>query len=376
MEEKYLHLIWEMKRLPSNNLTTVDGTEVEILSFGVKNDDLAGPDFFYGKIRYDGITHFGMIEIHVKSSDWHRHKHQNDPRYNNVILHVVFEYDRPVIQNNVEIPTLELKPFLEKDHYLKFKQGRLKTLPILCRSNLETIPSIYLESMKAKALIEKISQKVSKVASLCGTDKRNLLYGLLTLAFGTSRNKNGFERILRRLPLEKAFKNGRLVKQYYSSEANSILFEFKSSSEWNYKGLRPQGSPDIRLQQLVYTLESIEIDRLSSITSVDLIKQECFNFVNSLDLTPFMKNQIMVNVFVPYLWSMGLQTNDEEFKRFAVEFLETLEVENNKVVRMWKKQGVELKTAYDSQALIGVYQYHCSRKKCLSCEVGLKLLKS
>ena len=99
MEEKYLHLIWEMKRLPSNELTTVDGAQIQILSFGIRNDDFAGADFFYGKVSYDGITHFGMIEIHVKSSDWCRHGHQTDSRYNNVILHVVYEYDKPVIQN-------------------------------------------------------------------------------------------------------------------------------------------------------------------------------------------------------------------------------------------------------------------------------------
>lgn len=376
MEEKYLHLIWEMKRLPSNELTTVDGAQIQILSFGIRNDDLAGPDFFYGKVSYDGITHFGMIEIHVKSSDWYRHGHQTDSRYNNVILHVVYEYDKPVIQNGVEIPTLELKPFIESEHYLKFRQGRLESLPILCRNQLNTVPSVYLESMKSGALLEKLTQKVEYITSEVGNDPIDVLYALVTLAFGTGRNKNGFERVLQHLPREQVFHGGKLRKREYTSEAYAILKEYKNTSEWNYKGLRPRGAPEIRLEQLIHTLDSLGLNQLWLITSVNHIVNECTGFVKSLDLTPFMKDQIMINAIVPFIWSRGVEVKDERFKELAIELLEKTKAEDNKVIRQWKKQGVQVKTAYDSQALLALFRYHCSRKKCLSCGVGMKLLKS
>lgn len=376
MEEKYLHLIWEMKRLPSNDLTTVEGVKVQVLSFGIRNDDLAGPDFFYGKVSYDGITHYGMIEIHVKSSDWYRHGHQADPRYNNVILHVVHEYDKPVIQNGAEIPTIEIKPFIEKQHYLKFRQGRLESLPILCRNQLHIVPTIYLESMKSRALIDKLSQKVEHITGIVGTDPIDILYGLIVLCFGTGRNKNGFERILQNVSRERMFHNGKLRKSVYASEANAILSEYRNTSEWNYKGLRPKGNPGIRLEQLILTLDSLDMDQMTSISSAKQLEDECFGFVNRLDLTPFMKDQLLINAIVPFIWSRGIQLRDERYKELVFEMLEKISSEDNKVIRQWKKQGVQIKTAYDSQALLGLFRYHCSRKKCLSCDVGMKLLKS
>jgi hypothetical protein len=376
MEEKYLHLIWEMKRLPSNDLTTVDGVKIQIISFGIRNDDLAGPDFFYGKVSYDGITHFGMIEIHVKSSDWYRHGHQTDSRYNNVILHVVYEYDKPVIQNGVEIPTIELKPFIEKEHYLKFQQGRLASLPILCRNQLQTISSIYLESMKSRALIDKLSQKVELINSKVGNDPIDVLYAMITLAFGTGRNKNGFERLLQHLPRVQVFHDGKLRKREYTSEACAILSDYGNTSEWNYKGLRPQGKPDVRLEQLILTLNSLDMNQMTSISSAKQLENECFGFVKRLDLTPFIKDQILINAIVPFSWSRGIQLKDERYNEIAIEMLERIRAEDKKVMRQWKKQGVHVKTAYDSQALLGLYRHHCSRKKCLSCDVGMKLLKS
>jgi hypothetical protein len=375
MEEKYLHLIWEMKRFPSRDFVSVEGFEIEILSFGIRNDDLAGPDFFYGKVRYDGMVHYGMIEIHVKSSDWYRHKHHADKRYNNVVLHVVYEYDKPVIQNNVEIPTIELKQFIDQEHYLKFRRGRLDSLPILCRSQLRDIPSVYLESMKSRAVIEKLMQKYITVSDMVGLGRKELLFALITLAFGTSKNKYGFERILQRLPVEKVFKEGQFQKRRYVREMSAVFEEYKETVEWNYKGLRPQGSPDIRLVQLISTLESINLDHFTGINSSKLIENEIKEFINNLEITAFMKQQLLINAFVPFLWGVGLQDNDEGFKELALDMLEKVNAENNHIVRRWKQQGLKAKTAYDSQALLGLYRYYCSHKKCLSCAIGLKLLK-
>ena len=73
--------------------------------------DQKGPDFSCGIVEIDDLVFYGSIEIHVKSSDWYRHQHQNDSAYNNVILHVVYEYDKPIFQNGVLLPTIELKPY-------------------------------------------------------------------------------------------------------------------------------------------------------------------------------------------------------------------------------------------------------------------------
>ena len=51
----------------------------------------------------------GNVEIHTKSSHFDIHGHQNDPAFNNVILHVVAENDKKVFNSRgEEILTVEL----------------------------------------------------------------------------------------------------------------------------------------------------------------------------------------------------------------------------------------------------------------------------
>ncbi|MDO6425158.1 DUF2851 family protein, partial [Saccharophagus degradans] len=67
-------------------------------------------DFSNALIEINNQKWAGNIEIHVKSSDWYAHKHQEDKNYQNVILHVVYDHDVEVFdQYSNPIPTLELK---------------------------------------------------------------------------------------------------------------------------------------------------------------------------------------------------------------------------------------------------------------------------
>ena len=123
-------------------------------------------------------------------------------------------------------------------------------------------------------------------------------------------------------------------------------------------------------------MESIDLDLISGHSSFSLFEKEIQKFLNIVELTSFMKDQLIINVFAPYLWSVGMHRDNEDFKQNTLDLLSKVKAENNKITRKWKNQDIELKTAYDSQALLGLYRYYCSAKKCLSCQVGLKLSNS
>ena len=89
--ESFLVYLWAYQ-LINSNLETVGGEPVLVLSQGKRNND-SGPDFFNAKIKIGETTWAGNVEIHVNSSDWYKHNHQNDPVYDNIILHVVFNND-------------------------------------------------------------------------------------------------------------------------------------------------------------------------------------------------------------------------------------------------------------------------------------------
>ena len=62
------------------------------------------------KTRIGQTQWAGNVEMHLKSSEWLAHNHQNDEAYRNVILHVVMEEDRPIFRKDgSRIPCLEMK---------------------------------------------------------------------------------------------------------------------------------------------------------------------------------------------------------------------------------------------------------------------------
>jgi hypothetical protein len=106
--EKYIRHIWKNLYLNLSSLQTVDGEPLAILSVGTLNTH-EGADFHNARIALNGEERVGSVEIHTKTSDWKRHRHSENPKYERVVLHVVLEHDCE-IQNAP--PILELSKHL------------------------------------------------------------------------------------------------------------------------------------------------------------------------------------------------------------------------------------------------------------------------
>ena len=133
MTEEFLYYLWQYK-LFSFDCKTFDGQEIEIIRTGERNRD-AGPDFINAKIRIGKTLWAGNVEVHMNSSDWYKHNHQNDKSYSNVILHVVYEHDREVVrivhrpqstdkrlQSEEVIPTLVMKGKFGDNLFQNYRQ--------------------------------------------------------------------------------------------------------------------------------------------------------------------------------------------------------------------------------------------------------------
>lgn len=77
---------------PSRVWRTTSGKRLQILSAGQLNVH-EGPDLLEMGLLLDGMVIVGDGEFHKKSSDWQNHKHSDDQRYKNVILHIVIEHN-------------------------------------------------------------------------------------------------------------------------------------------------------------------------------------------------------------------------------------------------------------------------------------------
>src|SRR5262245_1782713 len=93
MTERLLQFIWQFQYFNKNALDTAEGEALQVVNPGQFNHN-QGPDFFNAKVLIGNTTWAGSVELHTRTSDWKKHKHQDDKNYNNVILHVVWEDDR------------------------------------------------------------------------------------------------------------------------------------------------------------------------------------------------------------------------------------------------------------------------------------------
>ena len=88
-----------------------------------------------------------------------------------------------------------------------------------------------------------------------------------------------------------------------------------------------------------------------------------------------LANQVMINAVVPTLFLYATLKNETETRFRVMDWLRELRSEQNQIVKNYTQVGFNAQSAFDSQALLQLYKNYCQQRKCLSCAVGVKLLK-
>ena len=410
MNEKYLHFIWKNKRLPLHQIQTVDGREIQIIDVGIHNHQ-AGPDFFNGKIKLEGVVHQGNIEMHVKSSDWNLHKHQLDPAYNNVILHVVYLHDELIFVEGFPLPTIQLKEHIDWKHFQQFHQIVENAIQIPCHNLIHHIAPPVVWHQVQSALFQRLDRK-SKAFPNDSQNIQKTLFQFIAKGFGLKTNELPFEELANRIPFEKFIRANKRVKLALALGVSGFLdvsnqgnYNLDLKKEWNFqkhrlnlqsgkmeswkfKGCRPKGFPTIRLAQFSHFADTFDW----SATFWELPVQELYHYLiqtltqkpdvtfseNQQELAALSKqtaNTILINSVVPFLWWLSHFLKQEIYQEKAIELLEYLPAENHIRLNHWKALGISPKSAADSQGLLELQDRYCLLKKCLNCAIGDVILK-
>lgn len=168
--ERFLRQLWQHRKFQTSNLSTTDGQSVEILFPGIFNRD-GGPDFLNGQIRIDGILYRGDVELHQHTTEWTQHRHDQDPKYNSVILHVVLSDFPSRLTTRAEskrsIPVLELRHYLLPSHHARWhdmihheREERSRTIRCFTMND-NVSPEVILEWIQKLAL-ERIEVKIRR----------------------------------------------------------------------------------------------------------------------------------------------------------------------------------------------------------------------
>ncbi len=423
MKEAFLQYLWRNRMFDFLHIKTTAGESLKIIFPGFPNTD-AGPDFKQAIIQIEEVKWAGDVEIHIRSSDWYRHKHQLDEKYKSVALHVVYEHDMDVERLPQELyPTLELKPYIPLEMFERY-QKLVDSLDLLsCRGCLDSVDQIYFHSMISTAVMERLLRKqraIKETLLQCQYDWNETLYRQLAISFGFKTNATAFELLARSLPWKVIVKHadsslqvsalifgqaGMLelphVDAYYDGlkyEYDYLRYKYQldpiGEYHWNLLRLRPSNFPCVRLGQFAMLLyksakemtqwvQSPTIEYFTEIFSVEADDYwrthyhfgKPTNQPHSVSLGSTAVHLLLINVVIPMLFAFHRSVGDDRQLEAVVSMLEKLPFENNRRTRLFQGTPFPQKSALDSQALLELLHGYCTEKRCIECGIGEQIVR-
>ena len=400
--EKLLHFAWKHKILPLRPLLTTEGESVEVIDPGQANRN-QGADFFNAKVKIGQTVWAGYVEIHVKASDWFRHGHHEDARYNNVVLHVVQTADaQAVTQDGKALPTLQID---FPAHMLTRYQELCQTDDYpRCHRVVASIPSLKVHSWMEQLLAERLDGKSARILKRVKEsrgDWEQAAFATLARSFGFGINGELLEEWAAHVPLAAAAKHRNNLLQVQAlflgtaglighlgphdgcdaqkAEAEYAYLAHKFSLPapppflWRYLRTRPYNFPHVRILQLaaVFHHGGAQLHSLLEASDTALL-QRC---LQGAPLSVSAIRLIAINTVAPLLYAYGQAQGNDTLVSRAMDLLESLPAENNYIIRQWSACGREAGTAAHSQALIQLKREYCDRYDCLRCHFGYEYLK-
>ena len=427
MREDFLHYVWQYQYFDKTDLRTAAGEEIQVLRPGHRNAD-AGPDFLGARLRLGDVEWNGAVEIHLRASDWTRHQHQTDAKYDQVVLHVVHTHDAEVMRlNGSTIPTLALASRLAPEMLRRYQQlvDAPPTAPLPCAPLLGQVPDISKTMMSERALLERVEQKAAALTALhqhLGHDWEATAYHALAAAFGFQKNSEPLARLAKAVPLAVLRRHRHDVRQLEAllfgqagflaeteeTEADEYIRDLRQEydflrhkygltssalavHEWNYLRLRPANFPPVRIGQLVGLLHARPalFDALLTAQSVraltDFFRAPAPEYWRTHfrpgrpgkvpDLGKGSVHLLITNVVVPLRVAYAHHTGQQQLVESSVGLLTELPAEHNQFTDVYEALNFPHRTAADSQGLLALHKGYCAPRRCLHCAIGSKLVR-
>lgn len=164
--------------------------------------------------------------------------------------------------------------------------------------------------------------------------------------------------------------------------------------EWRFMRMRPYNFPTYRIGQFsalmvaktywfayLQEVECLE-DLFEMLDNAQMNKYWASHYrfgvetvLHSVNWSHSFKIHLVINCFIPMLFAYGQFMNIEKFNNRAIDWLNALPAEINKITKAFKGSEVGCYSASDSQALLHLKANYCDKKRCLDCAIGLAILK-
>lgn len=422
MKEDFLHYLWKFKKFDTLNLRTTQNEQLVIFKSG-EYLELSGPDFFNAQIKIGNQKWAGNVEIHVKSSDWYLHHHENDIAYENVILHVVWEHDAEIFrENNSEIPVLVLKQYVSDEIITNYKALISVKTWISCEKYLSEVNDFIFKNWQERLFFERLERKSRFVYQLLeetNQDWEAVLFSMLAKNFGLNTNGNSFLQMAKAVPFsvfrKESFDIENLEALFFGicglleADKEDVYFKdlkfryFYLLHKYNLERPfvdpveffkhRPDNFPTIRLSQLASLYfnyqnlfsKVVELRAIQSVynlfdVSVSSYWKDHYQFdkessKKSKKLSKPFLDLLVINTIIPIQFAYS-NIMGKDIDENLIDFMNDIPSEKNAVIDKFASFGIPSKNAFESQALLELKNQYCDNKACLKCIIGMELLKN
>jgi hypothetical protein len=306
----------------------------------------------------------GDVEFHVRAGDWEAHGHQHDPRYNNVILHIVLFCDGSTFtrrQDGQQIPLCSLADLAPSPANLSDHQAiswpcqrLLRNLSDEERAGMLRHAGLLRFEQKAAAFVEQLRTIPPDLNAFDAYDR--CLFPALAEGSGYGRDRDFFraagmfllgsdERVpepLGRSQQPAPLDAGRL------RSLSHLLEQWRADGAW--RSLRPLFFAASSRTEQLQTLRVPFVDAGLSLARTDIL---------------------IVNVILPFAAAVALVENDRALY-LAVEKLYMVHpgLSSNTITRTMCRQ-LQLERlptgSCQQQGLHYIYQQSCREKQCAGC---------
>jgi Protein of unknown function (DUF2851) len=394
----------------------------------------SGCDFKDAVFSINGRMVTGDVEVHIKSSQWYSHGHHQDRKYNNIVLHVVWQGDNrtpTLLQNGGVIPTICLESFITKtlEELSNLPDNASGSCPEVGRySNSDS-----LNKLLTAAGIKRFKAKTSLFRNALYKEYAGqVIYRGIARAVGYAQNAEPCQELARRIPASKLIKNsgpiddsqrqalllgyaGLLPSQRRRSvkdrEAASLEKIWRSAgatrtmkeSDWCFFRVRPDNFPTRRLIALSCLIgryhksgllkgilrllkeQPSETEHLWLESGLVVASygywQNHSDFGFSTGRTSALIGHekaaaIVINAVLPFAAAWAELDADLKLKKRAVEIYRRYSGTGDNELTRYMKQLLRLRqdirlSACQQQGLIHLFNSYCRCRNCSRCPVAL-----
>lgn len=290
-----------------------------------------------------------------------------------------------------------------------------------CSGHLSRLPSHERVALFTRLLIDRLRRKCGDIERIFAESHQNwneTMYILLMRTMGGGRNREAFSELARRVGYSLVSRERNNIQcvealllgtsgllELYEDDA--YIRDLKRDFEylrakysltammprsWSVVGGNPHNHPVLRIAQLAAFLSQREFlfENMILCRSAEdvqkLFRAEASQYW-STHYIPGKRSYehpkrigrqkagvLGINLAAPLMFAYGKYIGEEEYGQAAVALLEVIETESNHITDGWRRGGVEMENAFDSQAVIQLHNEYCLNDLCWMCPVGKKVV--